>query len=140
MRRSCRLGSLRHNVERAMPPKKPAPKGKAKAKAQPTGFMNWLGRQVGHVKGAVNTDVTKPAAKAKARGPTQAKPRAAQARPQPQPTAPPPSKVIYRDDKIEQVEHPTQPGVILRRTIIDEVIVEEEDSSQNPESRRQKKA
>jgi hypothetical protein len=108
-----------------MPPKKPAPKGKSKA--QPTGFMNWLGRQVGHVKSAVDTDVTKPAAKAKARGQTKAKPRAAQAaQPQPQASPPPPSKVIYRDDKIEQVEHPTQPGVILRRTIIDEVIVEEE--------------
>jgi hypothetical protein len=34
--------------------------------------------------------------------------------------------VVYRDDKIEEVEHPTQPGVILRRTIIDEVIVDEE--------------
>ena len=110
-----------------MPAKKPAPKGKAKAKAQPTGFMNWLGRQVGHVKTAVGTDVTKPAGKAKARGQTQAKPRAAKAQPQPQPTAPPPpSKVIYRDDKIEEVQHPNQPGVILRRTIIDEVIVEEE--------------
>ena len=114
-----------------MPAKKPAPKGKAKP--QPTGFMNWLGRQVGHVKSAVGTDVTQPAAKAKAkvkaRGQTQAKPRSAQARPQPQATPPPtapPSKVVYRDDKIEEVEHPTQPGVILRRTIIDEVIVEEE--------------
>jgi hypothetical protein len=111
-----------------MPAKKPAPKGKAKAKAkaQSTGFMNWLGRQVGHVKTAVGTDVTKPAGKAKARGQTQAKPRAANAQPQPQPTPPPPSKVIYRDDKIEEVQHPNQPGVILRRTIIDEVIVEEE--------------
>src|SRR3954467_23921 len=121
-----------------MPAKKPAPKGKAKA--QPTGFMNWLGRQVGHVKSAVDTDVTKPAAKATARGQTQAKPRAtkaAQPRPQPQATPPPPpSKVIYRDDKIEQVEHPTQPGVILRRTIIDEVILEEE-GSQKPEGRSQ---
>jgi len=110
-----------------MPPKKPAPKGKAKAKAkaQPTGFMNWLGRQVGHVKGAVNTDVTKPAAKSKARGQPAGKPRPAQAQ-GPAAAPPPPSKVIYRDDKIEQVEHPTQPGVILRRTIIDEVIVEEQ--------------
>src|SRR3954471_6096497 len=103
-----------------MPAKKPAPKGKAKA--QPTGFMNWLGRQVGHVKSAVGTDVTKPAAKAKARGQAQAKPRTAQpAQPRPQAAPPPPpSKVVYRDDKIEEVEHPTQPGVILRRTIIDE--------------------
>ena len=116
-----------------MPPKKPAPKGKAKP--QPTGFMNWLGRQVGHVKGAVNADVTKPAAKPKPRAGTASKPRPA--KPQ-QPAAAPPSKVIYRDDKIEQVEHPTQPGVILRRTIIDEVIVEEE-GSQKPDPRSQKK-
>ena len=110
-----------------MPRKKPAPP-KGKSKAQPTGFMNWLGRQVGHVKTAVGTDVAKPAAKAKARGQTQAKPRAAPAQPRPQaaPPPPPPSKVVYRDDKIEEVEHPTQPGVILRRTIIDEVIVDEE--------------
>jgi hypothetical protein len=47
--------------------------------------------------------------------------------------------VIYRDDKIEQVPHPNQPGVILRRTIIDEVIVEEEERSQNPEARSQKR-
>jgi hypothetical protein len=111
-----------------MPPKKPAPKGKGKPKAQPTGFMNWLGRQVGHVKTAVGTDVTKPAAKARARGPAPSKPRPAQS---PTPAAgPPPSKVIYRDDKIEEVQHPNQPGVILRRTIIDEVIVEEDERQQ----------
>ena len=112
-----------------MPPKKPAPKVKAKPKAQPAGFMNWLGRQVGHVKKAIKTDVTpapvKPAAKA-------ARPTASPApAPGPAPSAaasagPAASKVVYRNDKIEEVEHPTQPGVILRRTIIDEVIVEEE--------------
>jgi hypothetical protein len=33
--------------------------------------------------------------------------------------------VIYRDEKAQEVEMPDQPGVKLRRTIIDEVIVEE---------------
>jgi hypothetical protein len=32
--------------------------------------------------------------------------------------------IVYRDDKVEEVPHPTQPGVTLRRTIIDEVVVE----------------
>ena len=44
----------------------------------------------------------------------------------PSSTASSPSKVIYRDDKIEEIEHPTQPGVKLRRTVIDEVIVDGE--------------
>lgn len=83
-------------------------------------FWNWLGRQVGHVKKAVATDVTKPAA-----------PRLQdQAAPNPQPAAEPTPtpdapQVIYRDAKAEEVELPDQPGVKLRRTIIDEVIVEE---------------
>ena len=45
------------------------------------------------------------------------------AAPKPQPAAPH-SKVLYRDDKIEEVQLPNQPGVKLRRTIIDEVIVD----------------
>src|SRR4051794_8314231 len=95
-------------------PKKPAPKGTAKSADS---FLGWLGRQVGHVKHAVGTDVTKPARKEKTSA-NAGKKDAAQTQPA--------SKVIYRDDKIEQVEHPTQPGVVLRRTIIDEVIVDEE--------------
>ena len=39
-------------------------------------------------------------------------------------TDPAASKVLYRDGKIEEVEHPNQPGVKLRRTVIDEVLVE----------------
>ena len=35
-------------------------------------------------------------------------------------------KVIYREDKVEEAEMPDRPGVILRRTIIDEVVVETE--------------
>ncbi len=58
-----------------------------------SGFLGWLGRQVGYVRRAVRSD---PAA----------------------------SKVIYRDGKIEEAEHPQQPGVKLRRTTIDEVLVD----------------
>ena len=91
-------------------------------------FWNWLGRQVGHVKKAVATDVTKPASPQlqnnAATGP--------QPEPEPNPTPNAP-QIVYRDAKAEEVELPDQPGVKLRRTIIDEVIVEETkkgDSSQ----------
>ena len=79
-------------------------------------LWNWLGRQIGHVKKAVTTDVTKPAPLP----------------PAPQPPPPPPQdvpqqpKVIYRDQKAEEVELPDRPGVKLRRTVIDEVIVDDE--------------
>jgi len=72
------------------------------------GFLGWLGRQVGHVKKAVKTDVTPPA----------------------------PSKTIYRDCKIEERQLPQDPNVKLRRTVIDEVIVNErksEEGRQRPE-------
>jgi hypothetical protein len=64
------------------------------AKSKTDGLFNWLGRQIGHVRKAVKTEV----------------------KPEP--------KVIYRDDKVEEAEHPSQPGVKLRRTVIDEVIVD----------------
>jgi hypothetical protein len=38
-----------------------------------------------------------------------------------------PSRVVYRADRIEEANHPDQPGVTLRRTTIDEVVVVEED-------------
>jgi hypothetical protein len=57
-------------------------------------FLGWLGRQIGHVTKAVKTDV----------------------KPEP--------KVIYRDDKVEEAKHPTEPNMKLRRTVIDEVIVD----------------
>ena len=59
------------------------------------GLFGWLGRQVGHVAKAIQTDVTAPT-----------------------------PKVVYRTDRVEQVDHPTQPGVKLRRTIVDEVVVQ----------------
>jgi hypothetical protein len=57
-------------------------------------FFGWLGRQIGHVKKAVKTDVSKE------------------------------PKVIYRKDNVEEKAVPDQPGVKLRRTTIDEVIVD----------------
>jgi hypothetical protein len=92
------------------------------AKAKDDSLWNWLGRQIGHVKKAVQTDVTRPA------------PLAPSAPPQtPPPAQTPPSpeqpKVIYRDEKAEEVELPDQPGVKLRRTVIDEVIVEKKEEN-----------
>ena len=66
----------------------------AEPKSTTSSLFNWLGRQIGHVKKAVKTDVK------------------------------PPPQVIYRDDKIEEADHPSEPGMKLRRTVIDEVIVD----------------
>jgi len=81
------------------------------------GVFGWLGRQVGYVKKAVQV---KPAAlprpkSAPAPGPQAPKPSAAQSD----------SGVIYREGRVEEADHPTQPGLKLRRTVIDEVIVDE---------------
>jgi hypothetical protein len=102
-------------------PKKAPKAGSPSKSSKPPGFMNWLGRQVGHVKKAIKTDVTNGPAKPAPTARPAAKPAAA---PSPDPLTAP--KVVYRTDKVEEVEHPTQPGVILRRTIVDEVIVEGE--------------
>ncbi len=56
------------------------------------GLFGWLGRQVGHVKKAVQTD----------------------------PAAP---KTLYRNEKIEEVPHPENPNIKLRRTTIDEAVI-----------------
>ncbi|QOV87538.1 hypothetical protein [Humisphaera borealis] len=137
-----------------MDPKKPTrPAGQKSTSQKPTGqkpagkpakksastteyVFGWLGRQVGHVKKAVQSDVTKPAAKkpqAAAQKPTAAQasgtpksPSRAAASPAPSEGATLSEKVIFRQDKVEEAEMPHQPGVILRRTIIDEVVVERE--------------
>lgn len=59
------------------------------------GFLGWLGRQFGHVKKAIDTDVT----------------------------AAVPTEVVYRNTQVHQQPHPEQPHVTLRRTTVDEVIV-----------------
>jgi len=56
------------------------------------GFLGWLGRQVGYVKGAVKQDVTRD------------------------------PKTIYSNRKVEEQPLPEKPNVTLRRTTIDEVI------------------
>lgn len=81
------------------------------------GFFGWLGRQVGHVKKAVQTDVVAPADKVKASLEGGC----------PQPPVPQPS-VIYRNDRVEEAPHPQNPALKLRRTVIDEVIVEKKES------------
>ena len=86
------------------------------------GLFGWLGRQVGYVKKAVKT---------KPRALPAAKRSAPQSAPPPKPSrpsAPPadnPPAVLYRQDQVQEAEHPSQPGVKLRRTIIDEVIADE---------------
>lgn len=84
------------------------------------GLFGWLGRQVGHVKKAVQAEpkaLTKPPQKPAASGPATG--------PEPKPTAVQSDpKVLYREGRVEEADHPTQPGVKLRRTVIDEVIVE----------------
>lgn len=85
------------------------------------GLWGWLGRQVGHVKKAVKTDVTPGASQS---APPAEPPKQEQVPPIP-PEPEPPQQVIYREEKAEEVDLPDRPGVKLRRTIIDEVIVEE---------------
>ena len=86
------------------------------------GLFGWLGRQVGHVKKAVKA---KPKALpgAKRSAPRSATPPSAS--PSSAPPADNPPAVLYRQDQVQEAEHPSQPGVKLRRTIIDEVIADE---------------
>ena len=60
------------------------------------GFLGWLGRQVGYVKRAVKTDVTR--------------------------------ETVYRDARVEEAKLPQDPNVTLRRTTVDEVIVQKKPS------------
>jgi hypothetical protein len=83
------------------------------------GLFGWLGRQIGYVSKAVRTDpVTEPV-----------KRHAAQDQPEPPkpPAGEPAGEVLFRQGQVQEAEHPTQPGVKLRRTIIDEVIAEPDD-------------
>ena len=60
------------------------------------GLLGWLGRQIGHVKKAVQTDVTPP---------------------------PPPA---YRNVTVKEEPMPGNPSLILRRTTVDEVVATKE--------------
>ena len=86
------------------------------------GLFGWFGRQVGYVKKAVKT---KPAA---ALPPKRSAPQSPPA-PAPPPADKPTDAVLYRHNEVQEAEHPTQPGVKLRRTIIDEVIVDPKDAA-----------
>jgi hypothetical protein len=55
-------------------------------------FFGWLGRQIGHVKKAVETKV------------------------------PEPPKKVYQNKTVEEAPHPDDPNIKLRRTVIDEAI------------------
>lgn len=71
------------------------------------GFMGWLGRQVAYVKHAIDADVTAP-----------------------QPPVPE-QQVIYRSLDTQEHPHPEHPNVTLRRTTIDEVILNKEGRTLN---------
>jgi hypothetical protein len=64
------------------------------------GLLGWLGRQVAHVRKAWGTDVSGTDVSG--------------------------SKTIYRDCKVEEKPLPQDPKVKLRRTVIDEVVVDRE--------------
>lgn len=64
------------------------------------GLFGWLGRQIGHVSRAITADVTKPPSAPSASG----------------------DPALYRKERVEEVPHPTQPDVVLRRTVIDEAV------------------
>jgi hypothetical protein len=64
------------------------------------GLLGWLGRQVAYVRKALGTDVSGKDASG--------------------------SKTIYRDCKVEEKPLPQDPKVKLRRTVIDEVVVDRE--------------
>ena len=92
------------------------------------GVLGWLGRQVGYVKKAVQADPATLPAPAKEAPKKSPPPQSKEA---PRPDAP---TVVYREGRVEEAEHPTQPGLKLRRTVIDEVIVEPDASPPSDQS------
>ena len=68
------------------------------------GLFGWLGRQIGHVKKAVQTDV--------------------EAEAEQQSDGDPETRVVSRKDSVQEAPHPENPDLKLRRTVIDEVIIE----------------
>jgi hypothetical protein len=98
-------------------------------------FMGWLGRQVGHVRKAIKS---KPGSAGATKSRKSAAPRAGSGQQPPvvedvAPGPAPAAKVIYREDKIEEAELPEQPGVVFRRTVIDEIVVKQEAADRSPE-------
>jgi hypothetical protein len=72
------------------------------------GFLGWLGRQVGYVSKAIKAPV----------------PGAPEAKATVEKAVPQEPKVLYRNDTVSELPHPDDPNLKLRRTIIDEVVVE----------------
>ena len=72
------------------------------AQQKPSSFMKWLGRQIGHVKGAVGAEV---------------------------PAQP---KVVYRSETVQEATLPDRPNEIMRRTTIDEVVIPSPPAPQRP--------
>ena len=66
-----------------------------------TGLLGWLGRQIGYVKRAIQTDPASEIQK------------------------------IYRNESVQEQPLPDDPNVTLRRTMIDEVIVKKPPNSTN---------
>ncbi len=77
---------------------------------KPDSLLGWLGRQVGFVSKAIKTDVTKQPPREGA-------------------------NVVYRADNVEEVTHPAQPNITLRRTTIDEVIEQKDKPRMNADER-----
>ena len=72
------------------------------AREKPSSFMKWLGRQIGHVKGAVSA------------------------------AAPAQPKVVYRNETVQEATLPDRPNEIMRRTTIDEVVIPPPPAPQTP--------
>ena len=70
-------------------------------------FWSWLGRQVGHVRKAIKTDISTPVEA---------------------------EKVVYRQGRVEEKPMPDDPTLKLRRTTIDEVIAEKRKGPTAPET------
>ena len=87
------------------------------------GLLGWLGRQVGYVRSAVKAEPVG-GIPAKRSAPQSPGPKRTQSDAAPAPGEKPVGGVLYRHDQVQEAEHPSQPGVKLRRTIIDEVIVD----------------
>ena len=144
-------------MESKKPTRKPAakPSPKPKPSKPGDGLLGWFGRQVGHVKNAVKADVPKPgetktpaagksppgksptgkpaAGKtgASKSGPSKTRSTGKQSAAAPHQNASA-ETVIYREDTVELAELPDRPGMMLRRTIIDEVVVETQGRTQPP--------
>jgi hypothetical protein len=72
------------------------------------GFLGWLGRQFGYIRKAAKTDIAPPQR----------------------------SKTVYRASTIEEKPLPADPNVKLRRTVIDEVIVQENNHGETETQRK----